>query len=421
MLADRTAVLTPLLRAPLLLTVALLALTASQAPPRADAEDARADMPGLRVFASAHYHIHTDLPRDAVVPIGRHMDAIHEQYTRRFAAFETRDRSPMPLYLFRTRDAYHAFLAAHDLASDHSGGMFFVTPHVSGLATWVEGHSRSRTLSVLQHEGFHQFAWRHLGPTLPVWVNEGLAQYFEDAILIDGRLTVGLANAGRVQRVREALEAGDALALPALFALTPKGWGNTLRQQPQRSELLYAQAWSLAYFLIHADDGRYRRAFGRYIELLAQQHDPEQAFATAFGVDSLIGMERAWRRFATRQKPDPVSTAAQRLEFIGTALRYLHDNDQPLPPGIDGLRDHLRARGFSVTRTSHGLTQTLSADDQTLFTFTRPGGTPAPFVILDAARDDLPPRVTAPGLRPEPTLVWSRDDAGKLVQDITYR
>jgi len=27
----------------------------------------------------------------------------------------------------------------------------------------------------------------------------------------------------------------------------------------------------------------------------------------------------------------------------------------------------------------------------------------------------------APGLRPEPTLVWSRDDAGKLVQDITYR
>ncbi|NBC11141.1 MAG: DUF1570 domain-containing protein [Planctomycetes bacterium] len=419
--APRTAVLTPLLRAPLLLAVVLLALTASQAPPRAEAEAAGARFPGLRVFASAHYHIHTDLPRAAVVPIGRHMDAIHEQYTQRFAAFKTRDRAPMPLYLFRTKATYHAFLAAHDLASDHSGGMFFVTPRVSGLATWVEGNSRSRTLSVLQHEGFHQFAWRHLGPGLPVWVNEGLAQYFEDAILIDGRLALGLANAGRVQRVREALEADEALKLSALFALTPERWGNTLREEPDRADLLYAQAWSVAYFLIHADDGRYRRAFGRYLELLAGQHDPEHAFATAFGVATLDGMERAWRRFAQQQEPDPVSTAAQRLEFIGTALRYLHENRQPSPRSIAALRDHLRSRGFSVSRTSHGVSQTLNAADEKLFTFTRPGGATAPFVMLEASRDDLPPRVTAPGLRPEPTLVWSRDDNGQLVQDLTYR
>ncbi len=417
--AQRTAWLTTLLRAPLLIAVVGLTITASHAPRQAEAETQRAF--GLRVFASRHYHIHTDLQRTDVVPIGRHMDAIHAQYNARFAGFRTRDQAPMPLYLFRTREAYHAFLAAHDLASDHSGGMFFVTPKVSGLATWVEGNSRSRTLSVLQHEGFHQFAWRHLGPTLPVWVNEGLAQYFEDAILIDGRLTLGLANAGRVQRVREALETGEALPLSELLGLTAARWGQTLREEPGRSELLYAQAWSVAYFLIHADEGRYRRAFGTYLEKLAQELDAERAFAEAFGVRSLAGMEQAWRSFAAMQQADPVSTAALRLEFIGTALRYLHENDQPTPATLPELRDHLRSRGFSVTRTSHGLSQTLSATEDDLFTYTRPGGSATDFVMLEASRDDLPPRVTAPGLRPEPTLIWSRDDAGKLVQDIAYR
>ncbi|MEL7089807.1 MAG: hypothetical protein AAGL98_15410, partial [Planctomycetota bacterium] len=33
----------------------------------------------LRVFASHHYHIHTNLSREETVPYGRHMDAVFGQ------------------------------------------------------------------------------------------------------------------------------------------------------------------------------------------------------------------------------------------------------------------------------------------------------------------------------------------------------
>ena len=36
-------------------------------------------------------------------------------------------------------------------------------------------------------------------------------------------------------------------------------------------------------------------------------------------------------------------------------------------------------------------------------------------------RNDLPPRINAPGLRPEPTLVWKRDPQGALIQDIVFK
>ena len=41
--------------------------------------------------------------------------------------------------------------------------------------------------------------------------------------------------------------------------------------------------------------------------------------------------------------------------------------------------------------------------------------------IRPAAMVEEAPRITAPGLRPEPTLVWTRTASGELVQEIEYR
>ncbi len=405
----------------LLLAVVGIGLTTSapQSAQSAASEDRVG--PKLEVFASRHYHIHTDLPRRDVVPFGQHMDAIYERYRQRFADFNTHDQTPMPLYLFRARADYEAFLQRHDLNGHNSGGMFFVTKDIVGLATWTEGKSRSQTLAVLQHEGFHQFAWRHIGPNIPVWVNEGLAQYFEDAILVRDRMTLGLAGSRRVQAVRGAIASGDVMPVAALLAMTPQQWGGILREDPARSELLYAQAWSIAYFLIHADGGKYRAAFGTYLQLLSKSQDASQAYARAFGSSDVSKLEKAWLAYAAKQEPDPLSTATYRLEFIGTAMRFLEEQGEPLPDSIEALQQTLVSRGFAVTRTTHHITDTAEAADASMFTYDRPNGSAAAFQLLAASRSDLPPRVIATGLQPEPVLTWSRDANDQLVMDIIYR
>ncbi|MEM8739083.1 MAG: DUF1570 domain-containing protein [Planctomycetota bacterium] len=400
----------------------------------------------LRVFASRHYHIHTTLTRSETIPFGLHMDAVFDQFQKRFARFQPPPRvaaSPtpnpphtapsteaasaphrlglMPLYLFRTQQQYLDFLAGHGISGQGTGGIFFVTHQLQGLATWTQGHPRSRTFRTLQHEGFHQFAWHYLGRQLPTWMNEGLAQYFEDAVLLPSGMELGLATPHRINRVRHALRNHHALPLRQLVRYSSREWADTVRHHPADSELLYAQAWSVVFFLIHGDDARYLKSFEVYLRLLAQGKDHDQAFRTAFGHAALRAIEDRWKTHALVQKPHPVNAAARGLEFLGTALLYKHQRGEVMPTGLAPLRRDLQDRGFKITRTLHGESQSLKADDPELYVYARPGGQRSDFLLLEPAGYNLPPRLAAPGLSPEPNLVWLAEPDGRLSFDIEFR
>ncbi|MEM6854087.1 MAG: DUF1570 domain-containing protein [Planctomycetota bacterium] len=375
----------------------------------------------LQVFASHHYHIHTNLSREETVPFGRHMDAVFAQYERRFADYTERHAGLMPLYLFRHQDEYLDFMRHHGIDATGSGGMFFVTHSIRGLATWAHGHSRSQTLRTLQHEGFHQFAWNHLGPNLPTWMNEGLAQYFEDAVILDHGMELGLGDPDRIELVRDALRYKWAVDVEELLSLDNQQWSAALRHNGSRAELLYAQSWSMVYYLIHGDDGRYLRSFEVYLRLLSEGHAHDKAFRSAFGVGALDGIEPRWRRFALEQQPDPVNVAVERLEFLGSALAYKAEREEAMPRSFAALRTDLQSRGFKLTRTHHGHREELLATDDYRFAYTRPGGETSAFLLLEPSGFGLPPRLAAPGLSPEPNLVWERGADGELVFDIEYR
>lgn len=385
------------------------------------AAGAGAEVPDLQVYKSRSYEIHTDLSRDEVREFGRHMDVVFAQYEDRFREFHSRGRREMPLYLLRTEQEYHDFMSTMDIDATNSGGMFFFSPKGQGLATWTEGRSRSQTFEVLQHEGFHQFAFNYIGKQLPTWTNEGLAQYFEDAIIVGDRMVTGLANARRVEQVRQAIIDHKTIDVRELVGMSNEDWSATLRGDVDKASLLYAESWSIVYFLIHGEDERYQPAFAQYLMKVGQGRDSRTAFTDAFGTSSYDGLASKWRAFAITQKPDPINQAAARMEFLGEALRYLYTHEQPMPRTLSQLRNTLQARRFVLTRRSHGVVTQIDATDSELYHYAKSNGAAGQFKLLEPARDDLPPRITADGLHPEPTLVWSRDENGKLVQDIEYR
>ncbi|MEM6459808.1 MAG: DUF1570 domain-containing protein [Planctomycetota bacterium] len=374
---------------------------------------------GLTVYATAYYHLHTNLTRREAVPYGRHLDTIHAAYARRFARFGDRPAGRMSVYLFRTRDQYLDFLEAHDVAAHGSGGVFFVTHDLRGLATWTDGHPRRQTFRTLQHEGFHQFAWHHLGPQLPHWVNEGLAQYFEDAVPTASGLTLGLADAGRVARVRGAITRRETLPLAAIAGSGRAEWLAALRYDPERATLLYAQSWSLVYFLIHGEGGRYRPAFEDYLQHLAEGETSEDAFAAAFGGLPLPALGPRWRAHAFGQTVSEPVAATDELVLLGEALLLLHRRDET-PRRFDELRQRIDTLGVTVTRVVDGAATRVPADDD-LFTYRRPGGEASEYLLLEPAAAGLPPRLAAPGLSPEPTLVWQAGPDGEPRYDLTYR
>ncbi|MFW6336839.1 MAG: DUF1570 domain-containing protein [Phycisphaeraceae bacterium] len=382
----------------------------------------------LATFRSRHYTIHSDLrDRETLKTYGQHMDTVFRAFQHRFRDYRPRHDQQMPLYLFRTRDGYQNFLGKHGIDANNSGGMFFVVKDARGLATWTSGRGREAVFEVLQHEGFHQFAWNYLGSDLPIWINEGLAQYFEDGVIVDGRFKTGFADAQRIRLLKDAFASGRGPHVREVLDIDDETWRRTLTTDARASERLYAQAWSVVYFLIHGDGERYRKHLATYLKLVSRKADSRRgnqqagdAFRAAFRLTDLEPMQRRWSAFAKSQRPDPVTLATDRMAFLAAGMRWMHEQGKPMPEKLDELKQTLQNASFRLIRRSHHGSYELRAQDPTLYGYEM-RSTFKPFELLAPSASGLPPRIIAQGLDPEPMVQWRRGDDNELVQTIEYR
>jgi len=222
-------------------------------------------------------------------------------------------------------------------------------------------------------------------------------------------------------RRAKAVEADRHLRFEELLSLSNEMWAFRVVGGDAQTGLMYLQSWSMVHFLINADRGEFRRMFERYLELISEGWESMRAFREAFGTDDIASFEDAWRRDVLDLEPDELSTATERLEFLGAGLAWLHERGVT-PDSVASLRAALRERDFEMHRRGHGMMRTLSADDDELFEAPAPDRRTRrePALMLTAPDGDLPPGAEITGLRTHVALVWERED-GTLVRRIEYR
>ncbi len=380
---------------------------------------------GLNAISTRHYNVFSDVPDQDLARITKHMDALFDNYTQRFSGFKS-DVDPnrrMSLFVFKTKAGYAQFFDKMGMSGANTGGMFFVTQDVQGLAVFLEGRAPQEVLNVLQHEGFHQFAHAFIGVELPIWVNEGIAQYFEDGILINDKFYLGLANAQRVQSVKAAIELKKAIDFNTLLATTDGEWMQNVITGSPKGSLQYDQSWSMVYFLVTADNGRYRPAFDKYLRLVAAKKDSLTAFKEAFGSEDTSGFKKAWQDWALAVQPDYLSQAVERMTFLGEAIGFMNKSKYPIPNSTEGLRNFLQKTKFSLTMMSHhGIKTEYLAGNEALYRYRGANGRDVFFQMLSPSDPKIGlPRISAPGLSPTPTLNWLRDPVtNELIYNISY-
>jgi len=176
----------------------------------------------------------------------------------------------------------------------------------------------------------------------------------------------------------------------------------------------------MVFFLATGDRSRYIGPFRNYLKDVAQGVDSAWAFRNAFSLKTTEPFETAWRRYAADAKPDAVNIVLSRINFLGYALQYLKEHNDYEPRSTADLRSTLQKMRYRMERISHGVTTEISAMDETVYRFPLGSRGTRMFEVLEAERGDLPPRISAPGLKPQPTLIWSRDAEGKLVQAVVF-
>lgn len=375
---------------------------------------------------SRHYEIITDLPRDEIREHAAHMDAMYAAYSRMFSSFERKSQTPVRLYLWSTRDHYLQHGASMGGDWTPSGGVFFRRAAEGGVSTWIRDQSRPWLRQLLQHEGFHQFAHYHLGPTLPLWANEGLAVYFEKALLVRGKLVQGMTPGRRVDLMKQAIENDRHFPIQELMAITSEEWWAVMQRGDGRASIMYTQAWALVHFLIHADNGRFKRAFEQYLREIANGMDHAQAFAAAFGTGDTAAFERRWMAYVQALEPDPLGEATERLEFMAGGILALRKAGVNVT-GIAELKHELQRRNYAITRVIDGVRHEIEATDE-MFEAPGSGNSRRRGPTLEALpgeqrRDgfQFPPRLVVRGLEVAVGLDWKLDEAGELVYEVVYR
>ncbi|MBC24445.1 MAG: hypothetical protein CMJ32_11090 [Phycisphaerae bacterium] len=326
--------------------------------------------------SSRHYMIRSDLPREDSIALANHLDTMYMEYSRRLSTLQQRAPEALNVMMFASRDDYQRTLRTRfGIDGTGSGGMFFVTPKATALAFYTENVPFSRILHVIQHEAWHQYAYSRFGNDLPIWVNEGLAEYFGEAAVVGRSVILGQTTDHVLERVRKSISNGTAIRFHDLLTMSGDRWNRNVRLG--NASIQYAQSWSMVHFLVHADDGRYRSRFEQYLVRLNKGQESESAFIEAFGTNDLVAFERSWAEYAMACRPSSFVTAMQNIEFMAEGLLEL-DRAGIRPGSMEELAGMLKEIGFKFTIDRHGYSLEMSAED------------PSCFVIPD---DDLDRRV----------------------------
>lgn len=280
----------------------------------------------LHELTTRHYRIHTDLDSALADDLARRLDAMYDEYTRRLADFRSSGDSPLlDAYLFRQQSDYIAFTGSK-LAN--TGGVFMQRRNI--LAAFLEGQGRDGLRRTLQHEAFHQFAVA-IHPNLPAWLNEGIAQLFEEGIWLGDRFSVGQVPPRRLRQLQDDMQQRRLIPFRTFLNLSNKQWTDNLSADSSLGATQYNQAWAMVHFLVQArnDAGveKYRARFINLLKLLHAGVDPAAAFTQSFS-GNLDGFQDRFVEYIRRLKPTPEAAYIEHLDILADLLREFHTHER---------------------------------------------------------------------------------------------
>ena len=165
----------------------------------------------------------------------------------------------------------HAGLAGYcHFMTDEAGNQFYELVTYQDANLW----------RVLAHEGFHQFVGYELGQQIPMWLNEGMAQFFETSFGTGSRFNVGQVSQQKLMLAQYLIINKKAPPLGQLIQ-----WDRTTFYA--NANVSYPMSWALVTYLLNSNNDRFQQSqFRRYMQDLKMGKDDLRSFQNRFGRDN---------------------------------------------------------------------------------------------------------------------------------------
>ena len=169
-------------------------------------------------------------------------------------------------------------------------------------------------IGALLHEATHAFVDRHLvrpGTSLPLWLNEGFAEYVGNSQIKKGELIPGRTLKGRyvmspfgaarartgagwdLETAQKAIRAGEGLTVEELIT------ADTSLFYGEKYGLFYPTSWLLVHFLRHGASRWTEGEFPRFLLYAAEGYPPREALEAVYGADA-AELEASFRTYVKK-------------------------------------------------------------------------------------------------------------------------
>lgn len=234
------------------------------------------------VHTSKYYVVSSDLSMKACYEISGELEKFYKKYINRIRRPKRTDEK-FRVYFFSGRDGYLDYTG--DILgrpSESTWGVY--SPWLRQLVIW-NSYDKRKVMETVRHEGFHQYFHR-ITDSEPRWLNEGMALYYMQARLIDGRWKDDAIN-------REYAAILAAVKQEEWTPLKDLVHGDA-RAFMTKAGLHYPQAWAFVHFLYNSKKEEKER-IETLLDALEEGLSREEALERAFADADWQAMDSAFR------------------------------------------------------------------------------------------------------------------------------
>ncbi|HSS49886.1 MAG TPA: tetratricopeptide repeat protein [Thermoanaerobaculia bacterium] len=185
--------------------------------------------------------------------------------------------SPTWIYVFKSAPSMRPYQRLYEGKPLDAGGYFLSRPLGNYVA--VDASPGASPTAIIYHEYFHYVARNNYGD-LPVWLHEGLAEYYSTFEVTKSEARIGLPIREHLRWLRKH----SWIPLAQLFAVdqTSKEYNET-----DRRGAFYAESWALTHYLLDGNPQR-RAQFQELLRLTKAGTPGNEAFQKVFGADPSV-------------------------------------------------------------------------------------------------------------------------------------
>lgn len=161
--------------------------------------------------------------------------------------------------------------------------------------------------TILAHEAFHAYIESFVYPIgeggIPHWLNEGLAQMCETAVIDGGELQYGRVDPKRLAALQDAIRQKQVLRLVDLLASEPRQFQLAHQSEALVTDRLFLASWGLGYYLTFDRKLLGTESMNRWLGSLHRGTNRAEAFRDLVG-QPLEPFEAQFHKYIMSLRPD---------------------------------------------------------------------------------------------------------------------